>query len=291
MQWSAIGQTSFIRIVEIDEPFLAPDKMFAEATPEAIAPYLEWLIPQAMCPQTGKLILPIQSYLVRTPYHLALVDTCVGNHKSFAGFKRWAGRDDSTYLAGLKAAGVHPDEIDFVFCTHLHLDHCGWHTQMKDGRWVPTFPNARYLFAKDEYAYAERAYRTKQDPVFLENVLPVMEAGCGLLVDTDYALDDCLFLESTPGHTPGHCAIRIASNGASGVVTGDLIHSPLQCAHPEWNFRYDDQPELARRTRRAFLTRYADTDTLILGTHFPSPSVGWIVSRGPAFHFKYRDPG
>lgn len=141
----------------------------------------------------------------------------------------------------------------------------------------------------DEYAYAERQYITRHDPVFAENVLPVMEAGRGVLVDMDYALDDCLFLESTPGHTPGHCAIRIASKGASGVVTGDLIHSPLQCTHPEWGVAFDDQPALARQTRHAFLSRYAETDTLILGTHFPAPSVGRIVHRRSAFHFVYRD--
>ncbi len=289
MNWITLGDMAFTRIVELDEPFLAPDKMFAEATPEAIAPYLEWLVPRAMCPNTGKLILPIQSYLLRTPRFLALVDTCIGNHKSFAGFKRWAGREDMTYLTALATAGVKPEQIDYVFCTHLHLDHCGWHTQMRNGRWVPTFPNARYIFAKDEYAYAEREYREKQDPVFMENVVPVMEAGRGVLVDTDYAIDDCLYLESTPGHTPGHCAVRLVSKGEQGVVTGDLIHSPLQCAHPEWNFLYDDNPALAGHTRRAFLNRYADTGTLVLGTHFPAPSVGWFESRGDAFHFRYRD--
>lgn len=289
MPWSPLGQAEFIRIVEFDEPFLAPDKMFREATPEALAPHLHWLVPRALCPDTGRMMLPIQSYLVRTPHHLALVDTCVGCHKSFAGFKRWANRDDDTWLTRLQEAGVHPEQIDFVFCTHLHLDHSGWHTRQQDGRWVPTFPNAKYLFAKAEYAYAEREYRTRQDPVYVENVVPVMEAGQGVLVDTDYQVDDCLFLESTPGHTPGHCAIRIESAAARGVVTGDLIHSPLQCAHPEWNFAFDDQPALAAETRRAFLARHADARTLILGTHFPSPSVGWFVRSGDAFRFDYRE--
>lgn len=289
MHWLQIGNIAVTRIIEIEEPFLVPDKMFAEATPEAIAPYRSWLEPRALCPQTGKLILPIQSYLIRTERHLALVDTCVGNHKSLAGFKRWAGRDDPTYLRTLHAAGVAPEEIDFVFCTHLHLDHCGWHTELRDGRWRPTFPNARYIFAKEEYAYAERQYRERGDPVFVENVVPVMEAGRGVLVDTDYSVDDTLYLESTPGHTPGHCAIKLKSRAESGVVTGDLIHSPLQCPHPEWNFLFDDQPALARTTRRRFLERYADTSTLILATHFPSPSIGWLRSAGNAFHYEYRD--
>lgn len=290
MNWFRLGQLAVTRIVELEEPFLTPEKMFAEATEDAIAADRSWLEPHALCPHTGKLILPIQSYLIRSEHHLALVDTCLGNHKSLAGFKRWAGRDDPTYLGRLADAGVHPNEIDFVFCTHLHLDHCGWHTELRDGRWVPTFPNARYIFAQEEFAYAEREYRQKQDPVFLENVLPVMEAGRGVLVDTDYALDDTFWLESTPGHTPGHCAVRLASAGTTGVVTGDLIHSPLQCAHPDWNFRFDDQPELARTTRRAFLERYADSGTLILATHFPSPSVGWFEAQADAFRYRYRDP-
>jgi glyoxylase-like metal-dependent hydrolase (beta-lactamase superfamily II) len=289
MTWFKVGALEIARIVEVEEPFLEPEKMFAEATPDAIASAREWMGPHAFCPDTGKLILPIQSYLIRTPHHLALVDTCLGNHKSPAGFKRWAGRNDPTYLRRLGEAGVHPDEIDFVFCTHLHLDHSGWHTEWRDGKWMPTFPNARYIFAKEEYSYAEREYQQRQDPVFVENVLPVMEAGRGVLVDVDYALDDTLYLESTPGHTPGHCAIRLASAGQTGVVTGDLIHSPLQCAHPDWNFRFDDQPELARITRRSFLERHCDAGTLILATHFPSPSVGWFEHRGDAYRYRYRD--
>ena len=288
MQWFRIGSIEVARIVEVEEPFLAPHQMFAEATPEAIAPYLSWLKPQALCPTTGKLILPIQSYLIRTKHHLSLVDTCLGNHKSPAGFKRWAGRDDPTYLNRLAQAGVKPEQIDYVFCTHLHLDHCGWNTQLRNGRWEPTFPNARYLFDRKEYAYVEARYRDNQDPVFMENVVPVMEAGLGQLVDGDYAVDDALRLEPTPGHTPGHCAVRLDSAGQIGVVTGDLIHSPLQCAHPEWNFLYDEIPAIARLTRRTFLERYTENGATILATHFPSPSVGRLVASGAAFHYHYQ---
>ena len=282
-----VGQIEVTRIVELNEPFLTPEKMFAEATPEAIAPHLEWLLPNGMCPDSGRLILPIQTYLIRTPHHVALVDTCIGNHKSMAGFKRWAGRDDQQWLAQLAAAGVQPEDVDFVFCTHLHLDHCGWNTRLVDGRWVPTFPNARYLFAKDEYAYAERRAREEADPVFAENVLPVMEAGCGELVAGDFVLNEHLYFESTPGHTPGHVAVHLQSADHHGVVTGDLIHSPLQCHHPEWNFLYDEIPDLAQRTRRAFLERHADAGTLVLASHFPSPSVGHFLRHGSAFRYRY----
>ena len=286
MNWFNIGAVEIARIVELEEPFLPPEKMFVEATADAIAPYLHWLQPRAMCPESGKLILPIQTFVVRTRHHVALVDTCVGCHKSPAGFKRWAGRTDQAWLARLAAAGVQPGDVDFVFCTHLHLDHCGWHTRLVDGRWVPTFPRARYLFSREEYAYAERRQREQADPVFAENVLPVMEAGLGQLVAPDHVIDETLRLESTPGHTPGHVAVHIGQGPHDAVVTGDLIHSPLQCVHPEWNFVFDEIPSQAGATRRQFLEKYADSSTAILASHFPSPSVGRIETAGAAFRFR-----
>ena len=288
MGWFKVGELEIARIVELEEPFLLPEQMFAEATPEAIAPYREWLEPHAMCPRTGKLILPIQTYVVRTRHHVALVDTCIGNDKSPAGFKRWAGRKDDGWLRKLAALGVAPADVDYVFCTHLHLDHCGWHTRCVDSRWVPTFTNARYLFSREEFAYAERRQREQQDPVFAENVLPIMEAGLGELVAPDHVVDDALRLESTPGHTPGHVAVHMTSGAHDAVVTGDLVHSPLQCAHPEWNFVYDELPALAAVTRRNFMERYADGPTLILASHFPSPSIGCFERSGRAYKYCYR---
>lgn len=287
MKGFRIGDIEVARIVELEEPFLRPEQMFADATPEAIAPHLHWLGDKAVCPDTGKLILPIQTYVVRTPHHVALVDTCLGCHKSPAGFKRWAHRTDEAWLQRLAAIGITPADVDFVFCTHLHLDHCGWHTRLVDGRWQPTFPRARYLFSRKEYAYAEQRQREQADPVFAENVLPVMEAGLGLLVDPDHVIDETLRLESTPGHTPGHVAVHIGRGTQDAVVTGDLIHSPLQCAYPEWNFAFDEIPALAAQTRRQFLERYADSPTVILASHFPSPSVGYFERAGAAFRYRY----
>ncbi|MGE3774776.1 MAG: MBL fold metallo-hydrolase, partial [Gammaproteobacteria bacterium] len=171
MSWFRIGEIEVARVVEVEEPFLRPEQMFAQATPEAVAPHLHWLQPHALCPATGKLILPIQTYVVRTRHHVALVDTCLGCHKSPAGFKRWAQRTDEGWLHRLAAIGIAPADVDFVFCTHLHLDHCGWHTRLVDGHWQPTFPRARYLFSRAEYAYAEQRQREHADPVFAENVL------------------------------------------------------------------------------------------------------------------------
>jgi hypothetical protein len=180
-----LGEILIDRVIESEEPFLPPHEMFAEATPEALAPHRPWLEPRALCPESGKLILPVQSYLLRTRHHTILIDSCVGNDKSFSWHEPWHRRRDPTWLANLAAAGVRPERIDFVLCTHLHVDHCGWNTRLVEGRWVPTFPNARYVFSRQEFAHRE----SLDDTTFRENVLPVMEAGQGVLVEMDHALD------------------------------------------------------------------------------------------------------
>ncbi len=279
-----LGDITIERIVEFDEPMAPPIEFFDEATPEAIEPHRHWLEPRALDPVSGKLILPVQSYLVRTRHHTILIDTCIGCRKSYEGMPEWHDLRDEIWLRNLEAAGVGPGDIDYVFCTHLHVDHCGWNTQLVDGRWTPTFPNARYILAADEYAASEASGTA----VFHENVLPIMEAGQAVLVDTDYALNDEVWLTPALGHTPGHVAVNIASAGEYAVMCGDLMHSPIQLAHPEWSPNFDHDPALSTATRKSFLDCHCDTDTLVLTAHFPSPSVGHVVSHGErAFDFSY----
>jgi glyoxylase-like metal-dependent hydrolase (beta-lactamase superfamily II) len=192
-----------------------------------------------------------------------------------------------TVPANLTAAGVHAEQIDYVFCTHMHTDHVGWNTQLQDGRWVPTFPNAKYIFSKAELDHWAALPRSETMEHFYDSVLPVVEAGQAVLVENDHALDDEVWLESTPGHTPDHMSLCLASKGHRAVITGDLIHSPVQCLEPDWTMRADFDPEQARYTRRAFLERYCDVDVLVCGSHFPAPSLGHIVSREDAFWFRF----
>jgi glyoxylase-like metal-dependent hydrolase (beta-lactamase superfamily II) len=286
MRQFRVGALSVGRIVESEAPFLEPVEMFAEATETALAPYRSWLEPRALCPVTGKLILPIQTYVVETSHHRILLDTCVGNDKSVEWHPPWHRKQGGSYLTDLATFGLAPEDIDVVLCTHLHVDHCGWHTRLADGRWVPTFPNARYVFARREYDASAESARTERNSTFEDNVVPVMEAGLGELVEMDHAIDDEVWLEPTPGHTPGHVAIHLASRGAHAIMCGDLMHSPVQCAHPEWNFIYDADQELARATRRGLLEANCETSTLVMTAHFPSPSVGYIDRSGAAFRFR-----
>lgn len=279
----ALGDITVQRIVESEEPFLTLPQLFAEAPPEAIEQHRQWLEPWALCPETGKVILPVQSYLVRTSRHTILIDTCVGNHKTGNWHPPWHMRRDRTWLERLAAAGFQPEDIDYVLCTHLHGDHCGWNTTLQDGRWVPTFANAHYIISKREYDNSE----SMGGSTFEESILPIMEADQAVLVDMDHALDDEVWLEPTPGHTPGHVAVRLASNNTRAVMCGDIMHSPIQCAHPEWVFTSDRDPELARKTRRRFLESECESGDLVLTAHFPSPSMGHIVAKEDAFRFRY----
>jgi glyoxylase-like metal-dependent hydrolase (beta-lactamase superfamily II) len=278
-----LGDITIQRIVEHEIPLYRPTEMFDEATPEALAPYRKWLEPNALCPTSGRLIMPVLSYLVQTRHHTILIDTCVGCDKTYAEPPQWHQRQNAAWMSNLKAAGVQPEEIDYVFCTHLHSDHCGWNTQLVDGRWVPTFPHATYVFSRDEY----RATEEENSDIYKDNVLPIIEAGQSVLVDLDYALDDEIWLEPTVGHSAGHVAINLRSGQHSSSMCGDLIHSPVQLAEPDWNCNSDYDIAAAIQTRKDYLKKYSDTDTLVLTAHFPSPSVGHIVSRGDKYDFCY----
>jgi len=189
-------------------------------------------------------------------------------------------------MGGLKAAGVGPEDIDFVMCTHLHADHVGWNTRLDNGRWVPTFPNARYLFSQKEYDYWAEEHKKTAIDAFGDSVLPVVEAKKADFVTSEHALDDHIRLSPTPGHTPDHFAVCLGRRGEAAVMTGDLIHSPLQARYPDLVMRVDYDREQASNTRRRFLERYCDTSTLCCTMHFPSPSVGHVKRWGDGFRLE-----
>jgi glyoxylase-like metal-dependent hydrolase (beta-lactamase superfamily II) len=278
-----VGAMSIRRVMEMQIPFRLPAQMFPSATPEALAELTPRISPWALDPSTGKAILAVQSYLVRTARHTILIDTCIGCGKTNTRIPSWANRTDRGWLDRLVGAGVRPEEVDYVFCTHMHADHSGWNTQRVDGRWVPTFPNAKYIFGRTEVEHFERAGL----PQYPENVLPVIEAGQAVLVDSDYALDDEIWLEPTPGHTPGHVAVNLKSAGSHALMWGDLLHSPLQCFRPDWWFEIDTDREQSVASRRRVLEACAEHNHLVLPAHFPAPSIGRITAEGNAFRFGY----
>jgi glyoxylase-like metal-dependent hydrolase (beta-lactamase superfamily II) len=285
-----LGNISLARILEKEEPTFEPTKLIPKATPEALAPYRAWLEPKALDPATGLFVLPVQSFVARTRHHNILIDACLGEDKTVRWHEPWHKMQGLSFLRDLAALGLKPEDIHYVMCTHLHGDHVGWNTRLVNGRWVPTFSNARYVISRRELAhwqdYNRIASADDYEECIDESVLPVVEAGRALLVSEDHAIDDEIWLEPLPGHTPGHYGVRLRSNGAEAIMIGDLMHSPVQCAEPEWRSGSDVDPALARQVRRRFLDAHADTDTLVLTAHFPSPSVGRIRRHGKAFRFE-----
>jgi glyoxylase-like metal-dependent hydrolase (beta-lactamase superfamily II) len=276
-----------MRAIEMIMPFNR-QTFFPETTDAQWAPYRHWLEPNALDPATDELQFPMQSYVVRTSHHTILIDSCIGNDKERPNRPPWHYKSDDTYMRALAALEIAPEDIDFVMCTHLHTDHIGWNTKLENGRWVPTFPNARYVFSEKELAaWRDVGHEKFARTPYEDSVLPIVEAGRAELVANDYALDDEVWLEPTPGHTPDHVAIALASKGESAIMCGDLMHSPVQCVHPEWVPWPDWDVELAKRTRREFLERYCDTDTLVCTAHFPLPSAGRIVREADGFRFQY----
>ena len=282
-----IGDVTITSIVERDGPWRTPETMFPAYDPELGRKYLAEMDPVVFDPASGKMVITYQTFIVRTPHHVILVDTCTGEDKGYPAPWDFS---KQPWLDGLAANGLGFDDIDYVFCTHLHIDHCGWNTKLVDGRWVPTFPNAKYIFHKREYDFWAEAAKSSDDPrdnVWKMNCLPVVEAGQALLVDDDFSLDDTVTLTPTPGHSPCHCCVNISSKGMRASVTGDMMHHALQCREPGWSTIFDIDPVQAAQSRRDFLGSVADTSTLILPVHFPSPTLGRIEADGDRFHYRF----
>lgn len=276
-----------IQVQRVEEMIwtISPRFLFPQLTYDDFEKHRAWLVPHFSTEEL-KFRLSIHTFVVRTPHHTILVDTCVGNCKQ-RSVDVWNDRNGD-FLERLNAAGVNPEEVDYVFCTHMHVDHVGWNTRLDNGRWVPTFPNAKYLFHKKEWEHWKDTADEFQAPVVKDSLLPIIDAGLAEIVDIDYVIEDGIRLLSTPGHTPGHCSVYLgASSDADAVITGDMIHHPSQIAEPHWPTRACSDPELGVQTRTEFIQRFADTSTLILGTHFAPPTALQIVSNNGGFGIRY----
>ena len=279
MKWT-IGDVTVTKIVELDMPVGIPF-LLPQATPEKILA-INWLQPH-FADSEGHLRVSIQSFIVETPDQRIIVDTCLGNDKKGRHLPYWNDRR-GPFLADLAAAGFPAESIDTVLCTHLHVDHIGWNTRLSGGRWVPTFPRAKYLLGRTEYEHW-RAAMDQPDVarIMADSVAPIVEAGLAAMVETDETICDEIRLVSTPGHTPGHVSVMIQSRGEQALITGDFMHHPCQIAHPEWSTLADSDPVEAIQTRHSMFQRLAGTPVLIIGTHFSGVTAGRLVIDGDRY--------
>ena len=239
--------------------------------------------------QTGNLRMSSHSLIVRSPRGIVLVDTCVGNDKTHHVIQDWH-QQSWPYLERLDAAGLTPADVDFVCCTHFHADHVGWNTRLKDGGWVPTFPNARYLFAEPEYRFWEEVHSEPSGhpfgPAWQESVLPVIRAGMADIVQPDHEVLPGVSLRPAFGHSPGNVVIDVDSGKGRAVLSGDVLHHPVQIERPHWNSIYDQDRDAAQATREQLVAGIADTDIYLVGAHFAGPTALQVSESGGNFRFR-----
>jgi glyoxylase-like metal-dependent hydrolase (beta-lactamase superfamily II) len=279
MRWR-VGKVGITKVVELETVgstrFILP-----LATHDEIRK-LPWLIPH-FATEEGRLKMSIHSLVVETPTRRIVVDTGLGNDKQGRNVPTWNHRT-TPFLETLTAAGFPPESIDTVLCTHLHVDHVGWNTKLAGGEWVPTFPNARYVFGRIEYEYwRDHASEPDKKAVFADSVKPIVDAGRAELIASDHRLSEEISMIPTPGHSPGHISILIRSEGEQGLLTGDVAHHPCQMAHLDWSSTADSDQAQSAKARRALFSRFADTPTLVIGGHF---AAGHIRQAGDAFRFE-----
>ncbi|MBV1907442.1 MAG: MBL fold metallo-hydrolase [Pseudomonadales bacterium] len=275
-----IGDIKITRIVDVLENW-DPTMLIPDATPENLEPLFPWLKPHFLN-EDCTMPLSIHTFVIEDGNSKIIVDTCIGNDKT-RRMPTWNQRQGD-FLQQLKAINAPRESIDFVLCTHLHVDHVGWNTMREGDKWVTTFSNAKYLFGRKEWDF----WKDEEDPFEKEtkddSILPVIESGQVDLVNMDHKVTNAVRLVPTPGHTPGHVSVLIESQGASAIITGDLFHHPLQFARPHWKDIADVDGELAEQSRNEFMQQY-QAPTLVLGTHFATPTAGTIVKDGNSFRF------
>jgi glyoxylase-like metal-dependent hydrolase (beta-lactamase superfamily II) len=296
-----LGPISVRRVTELDRwphPF---DRLYPTLQAEQWAEARGRFDQRSIDPATGDMILSVHTYVVRVAGRTLLIDSCNGDDKH-RPMMTSIDHLKTGFLDRLAAAGVRPEDVDVVMCTHLHPDHIGWNTRLEDGTWVPTFPNARYLLGNLDFEGMSHLRSIgPREPMdtdviqaFEDSVLPVVESGQAVFIDAGHEvereLDHGVWIEAAPGHTPGHVAVHLEAGGEHAIATGDAFHHLFQLRWPEHPNAADRDPLIAERTRRALFERSLADGTLLLPGHFPSPTIGRVVASGERLGFAWLDP-
>jgi glyoxylase-like metal-dependent hydrolase (beta-lactamase superfamily II) len=266
-----IGDVTVDVIVDLECFALSAAQILPGADLDELLPHRHLLAPDHVDFAARTILLGAQAMLVRLPGLTILVDTCVGEHKERPNRPDWHQRSASGFLESLAALGLVPEAIDIVFCTHLHVDHVGWNTRLLDGRWVPTFPKARYLLGRRELEHWQAVVATNpavNHASFADSVLPILEAGLAELVDDGHEIAPGVTLVPLPGHTGGQMGLRVDRQGARAIFCGDAIHTPAQILRPEWSSGFCTDPAQARATRKTLLECAVDENLLLVPAHF-----------------------
>jgi glyoxylase-like metal-dependent hydrolase (beta-lactamase superfamily II) len=287
-----VGAARMRPVVEQEVVLFPPTLCFSDYTPADLEPHADWLCPRHFDADSGQVKMSHHAWLIEANGKRILVDPCVGNGRSRPEMPFYH-MLDTPFLDRLEALGAPPESIDYVFCTHLHVDHVGWNTRMKDGRMVPTFPNARYLLPRAENDFWSLDLQGKlpgfevfNTGIYAECVLPVVEAGLAEMVEEGRRIADCITLLDAPGHTIGHMAGVLESKDEGAVLCGDAIHHPLEVLYPH---RHTVQHDAARNEAsvRMLLDLCAARDFWLAPQHFMPPHVCKVRKDGGAYRMEW----
>ena len=293
MTWQ-VGDTLVTRIEELMGPLFNPVRFFPDFDPDLLKKHEDWLLPHHFDPECGRIIASMHSWLIETPHHKILVDGCIGNDKDRLPHRDWH-QMKTDWPNRLRATGVSPDEIDFVLCTHLHVDHVGWNTQQVDGSWQPTFSNARYLFSKIELDSLEASLRDLDvndefallnQKTYHDSIAPVLNRT-DLIIESQELISDRLAIDLSPGHTPGSITLRVSHRDQTARFCGDICHHPLQVYEPWMNSAYCQLPEQAIATRHSLLETCAEDNALLMPAHFGPSHAARVHRRGSKFSLSW----
>lgn len=291
----SIGAVEVTKVVEWQGE-IAPARFIIPDSPADLWRRNEsWLAPDHWHPENDTYHGAAQTWVLRSEGKVVLVDTGVGNDRHRPQIPLFDHlRTD--FLDRLAEAGVRPGDVDIVINTHVHYDHVGWNTRLRDGAWVPTFPNATYLIprADQEYfdprnAHRRRAPRGEHERrrqegsriVYADSIAPVLDRA--VLWSEGHRVDGNIRLEPAPGHTPGSSVVRVASGSDRAVFVGDLLHSPVQILEPDYSSCFCEDRAQAAVTRRRLLERAADTGELVVPAHFAGPGAVEVRRDGDRF--------
>jgi glyoxylase-like metal-dependent hydrolase (beta-lactamase superfamily II) len=244
-------------------------------------------------PAAATFHIEVRSYLMQVDGLNVLIDTCCGNDKVRS--VPWADRLQSPYLQNLRRLDIGPEDIHLVLCTHLHVDHVGWNTRLEDGRWVPTFPHARYLFSRQDYEYFSRqTHEPHHREAYEDSVLPVVEAGLADIVESDHCvhreIEDGIWLQAAFGHSAGCVIVNAQRGGLQAAFAGDVVHHPVQLVRPDLPFFADEDPAAACATRERLFDQWADSGAVIHPAHFPDEPAGRVHRAHGRFRYEFLQP-
>ena len=288
----SIGDARITGVIEYSGPTHPPDFLYpevAKAERDAVlGANASWLAPNHYVPHMDRLIVTIQLWVVRAGGNVIIIDTGVGNRKERAAAARMH-QLNTLVMQWLESIGAGTEQVTHVVMTHLHTDHVGWNTVPQDGKWVPTFAKAKYLFPKAEFEYWKAEYardKAVNQGAFGDSVLPIFDAGLAEFIDETKEVAGCLTAEPVPGHAPGMLSFRIRSRGEEGLFCADILHNAIQIVRPDWNDRYVLWPDKALESRALGLRRACERGALLMPMHLGAPYCGYVRRRGDGYAFE-----